>query len=231
MYAPLALKFVFDGHQFIEVLTYLVLTGRAPVVLTANTRTPSKSHSHTGVVAGSGVAALLAIGAIAFVVWRRRRRLRQQTLSHTHDGSPSLSEVIDQGEQFTVTPFNPTRPASLTVGQQLVHNPEDSPRALRREVSFPVGVSSKELARLRRLRGLRTQAVPIIGGSSDPLAGPQVRGAATVAALPSSEAQRRPSGDNVSGDETRIERPHGGRSELPPSYASRAAGIDNLGLT
>ncbi|KAH9026781.1 hypothetical protein EDB84DRAFT_1501283, partial [Lactarius hengduanensis] len=107
--------------------TAILGRARAPVVqITTNfTTTGTSSKSHTGAVAAGvtgGVAALLAIGAIASVVWRRRSRRRQ---SHRREsaGDASLGGVTSPSPQITVTPFSlmgqtPTGAAPLDAGSQ-----------------------------------------------------------------------------------------------------------------
>ncbi|KAH8978969.1 hypothetical protein EDB86DRAFT_3108313 [Lactarius hatsudake] len=152
MYAPLALKVL-------------------PVQITADpvttvSGTSPKSKSHTGPIAGGavgGVAALLAIGVVAFVARRRRRRSRRRKSI----GSLFESDFMEPDLPMTLTPFNPTHTgvAELGTGSQtnwqrqpmepeivpLVHapTPSDSPMPSPRMVPVPVGLSSKELARLR----------------------------------------------------------------------------------
>ncbi|KAH9005341.1 hypothetical protein EDB86DRAFT_1754345 [Lactarius hatsudake] len=244
MYAPLALKFVCSKQVIFEAPTYFSL--RVPVKLTANpTTTATSSKSHTNVVSWrtgvlGGIAALLVVLVIALVVWRRRRQRRRRTSV----GPSSLGEVVSQDTQFTVTPFNPigstpTEVASLDAGpqtdlqQQLTHRPsplEDSPLPLRGVVSIPVGLSSKELARLRSLAN-RSRSQPIDGRPSNPpLTATADRGAvegAAAAATPSSEAQILRSEVNVLRQEVmheimEIQQLHSEISEPPPSYASGA---------
>ncbi|KAH9044229.1 hypothetical protein EDB84DRAFT_1470134 [Lactarius hengduanensis] len=203
MYAPLALK--------------------APVLIT--TGTPSKSH--TGMTVGGvigGVAAVLAIGTIALVAWHQRRQSHGHFVGHTCAGSSFLREVTDQGTQVTVSPFITglalTEAAPLAAG--LVHRPsflKDSPLPLRRVVSFPVGLSSKELAQLR-LNGSRSQ--PVDGRPSSPHLTATGRSAATS----SSEARGLRSEDNFWGPEMHeIQQLPAERSESHleslPSYATR----------
>ncbi|KAI9459510.1 hypothetical protein BJY52DRAFT_1368858 [Lactarius psammicola] len=185
---------------------YAPLALKVPVKLTANPAPTSKSHTSVisgGIIRGilGGVAALLVIVAFALVVWRRRR----QSHRHTSVGLSSLGEIMSQGTQATVTPFNPTGStlngvAPLDTGpqtnsqQRLVHHPplEDSPLPLRRVVSVPVGLSSKELARLRSLaNGSRFQ--PMDRRPSNPPVtstnNGSALGVAAAAATSSSEAR------------------------------------------
>ncbi|KAH9066369.1 hypothetical protein EDB87DRAFT_713658 [Lactarius vividus] len=232
MYAPLALK--------VPVL----LQPANPNPNPNPTTTGTSSNPHTGVpvvtrsVIG-GVAALLAIGTIALVVWHRRRRSHRRTSV----GPSFLSEAVSQGAQVTVTPFDPTGPTLTEVtplvpiprtnSQQLLDyrpsSPDDSLPPLRRAsvIPVPVGLSSKELAQLRSLAnaGSRPQLTegpphpPLIattdGDGPDGLRGPA--GATTS----SSEAQRLRLENNFLRHE--IEQLHAERSELPPSYASGVA--------
>ena len=146
MYAPLALKFVYSNRIFsMADLPCL----RIPVQqITANpvtTGASPASHSHAGAIAGGaiGVATLLIIGAALLAQSRTRRR---------------KSSFVKPNESMTVTPFNPT----------LLHasTPSDPPAPLSRVASPPlpppVGLSSKELARLRQdsSRPRSTDALP-----------------------------------------------------------------------
>ena len=120
-----------------------------------------------------GVAALLVVGTTALVVWHRRRQSHKRTQVHTPAsvGSSSfLREATDQSMQGTVTPFGPTGlgpiEAEPLMAAGLVYRPSSlAPLALQPGVSFPVGMSSKELARLRS-NGLRSQ--PMDERPSDP---------------------------------------------------------------
>ncbi|KAH9027630.1 hypothetical protein EDB85DRAFT_106199 [Lactarius pseudohatsudake] len=162
MYAPLALE--------------------APVVLiTADptaTATLSTPHTSLSVVTKGvigGVAASLAIGAIALVVWRRRRRDYRRTLA---SAEPSFqSKVVSED---TVTLVDPTGPITTEIAhagpqtdsrQLLSHHPssrDESPLPLPGAVNISVGLSDKELARLRPLaNGPRSQ--PTDGQPANPL--------------------------------------------------------------
>ncbi|KAH9071186.1 hypothetical protein EDB83DRAFT_2367063 [Lactarius deliciosus] len=243
MYAPLALKFVYEKRLVFEAPIYFFY--RAPVVLitdnhtTTQPETPPKPHTGMSVVTKGvigGVVALFAIGAIALVVWRRRRQSHRRTSVEP----PSLNEIVSQGTQVTVTPFDPTglilaEVAPLLAGPQtdsqqlLFHrpsSPEDSPPPLRRMATIPVGLSSKELARLRSLASAsRAQAQPTDGRpSDDPLLTVttdrgELGGAAVAASSP--EAQRLLLENNFLRHEIQQLREEG--SELPPSYASDVA--------
>ncbi|KAH9173023.1 hypothetical protein EDB89DRAFT_829633 [Lactarius sanguifluus] len=212
-----------------------LLSLRVPVKLIANSTTVTPSKSHTtirGVLIG--VAALLVIVAIALVVWRRRRQSHRRT-----SVVPSSFEVMSQDTQATVTPFNPTgstltEVAPLDAGpqrdsQRFALRPsssEDPPVPLRRVVTAPVGLSSKELARLRSLAN-RPRSRPIDDQlSNSPLTARTDRdalGGAAAAVTSSPEVQILRSEVNVLRDE--IQRLHTETrivSESPPSYASGA---------
>ncbi|KAH9035865.1 hypothetical protein EDB84DRAFT_1207757 [Lactarius hengduanensis] len=219
---------------------YAPLALTVPVKLIASpttTGTSSKSHIVRGVL--GGVAALLAIVAISMIVWRRRR----QSHGRTSIGSPfeasSLGEVMSQATQATLTPFDPTRSALPEIEPvdarpqadsqvRLVHRSsslEDAPLPLRRVVSVPVGLSSKELARLRRSPANGSRSQPMEGRPSDPpLTATADRGALTdaaAAATSSPEAWVPRSEFDVLRHE--IQRLHAVISQSPPSYASGAA--------
>ncbi|KAH9180747.1 hypothetical protein EDB89DRAFT_62544 [Lactarius sanguifluus] len=229
MYAPLALK--------------------APVKLTANpspTTTGTSSESHTGVVSRStirgvlsGVAAFLVIVAIGLVVWRRRRQSRRRT--SVGPSSLSFGGGMSRSTQIIVTPFNPTGSTLTEVAppdagsgprtdlqQRLIHrlsSSEDPALPLRGVVSVPVGLSSKELARLRRSLANGSRSQPMNEQTTTPpllaTTDSGALGGAAAAATASSEARILRSEVNVLRDE--IQRLHAEISELPPSYASGAA--------
>ncbi|KAH8980368.1 hypothetical protein EDB86DRAFT_570097 [Lactarius hatsudake] len=180
-----------------------------------------------------GVAALLAIGAIALVVWHRWRQSRKRTSV----GPSFLSEAMSQGTQATVTPFNATWPTftevapphagSQTDERPLVHRPssrEDSPLPLRRVVAGHIGLSSKELARLRSLVNA-SRAQPTDGRPSNYLLTATTDrgepGGEAGAAMSSSEAQRLQLENGFLRHEIQQLREEG--SELPPSYANGVA--------
>ena len=231
MYAPLALKSVYNKRLFFRGSDLLLLFPSVPVNLTisnpsttptppSTTPTPSKSHTvkHTGMIAGGvigGVTALLAIGTVALAVWHRRRQ-RHRRISPSV-GSSSLRDATDQGTQVTVTPFGQTGLA-LTEA-------EDPSLPLRRGTSFPVGLSGKELARLRS-NGLRSQ--PMDGRpSSPPLTATNGSDAFEgAAATASSEAQSLRFESNFLRHDIPVE-----RSESPPSYVSRPWASDIPGLS
>ncbi|KAH9001001.1 hypothetical protein EDB92DRAFT_1824145 [Lactarius akahatsu] len=218
MYAPLALE-----------APVVLITPNPTAIVTSSVPHTGLSVVTKGVI--GGVAALLAIGAIALVVWRRRRRGYRRT-----SVEPSfLSEVVSE---VTVTPFDPTRPITTEVAlplagpqtdsqQLLLHrplSPDGSPLPLRRAVPIPVGLSDKELARLRSLaNGPHSQ--PTEGQPSNPLLTVTTDrgelGGVTGAATSPSEAQRLRFENNFLRHE--IEQLRVERSESPPSYASDVA--------
>ncbi len=139
-----------------------------------------------------------------------------------------------------MTPFNPTGSAVTEVApldagpqtgsrQRLAHRPssEDSPLPLRGVVSVPVGLSSKELARLRSLaNGSRSQ--PMDGRPPNPplivtvTTDRDAVGGAAGVETSSSEARILRSEVNVLRDEIQQLHAEISESESPPSYASGA---------
>ena len=201
----------------------------------ATTPPKSKPKSPKGAVTRGvigGVVALLTVGTIALVAWRRRK----QRHGSTSVGDSSLRESTNQGTQVTVTPFNPTMltPTELAATQMNFHqrlfsrpfSPGDSPLSLRRVVSVPVGLSGKELAQLRS-NGLRSQ--PMVGRASYPplsvAIGRDALEGAAASPTSSSEARRPRSENNISRHEIHeIQPPLVEGSEPPPSYVSRPQG-------
>ena len=212
----------------------MVLFLRVPVNLTipnpttSPTGTSSESKSHTGTVVGGvigGVTALLAIVTIALAVWHRRQSHKRTSPSI---GSSSFRDATDQGTQVTMTPFSltglaPTEAAPLAAG--LVHRPSsagDPSLPLRQEAPFPVGLSDKELARLRS-NGLRSQAMdrrPPSPRSTITDGGDASEGA-VAAATGSSGLQQLRLESNYLRVGPDIQQLLVERSESPPSYASR----------
>jgi hypothetical protein len=209
---------------------------RAPVFqITANpmtTGTSSKSQSklHIGVITGGaigGIAALVAIGAVALMVrHQRNRRLRRQSV-----GS-SFETVTAPDWSMTVIPFNqthigvaglesgsqmnsqrrwaePVRPESIPLVQAPpLKSPMTSPCVVSFD-SFPVGLSGKELARLR--------ADSLGSQSNDPWSSGLTLAATTELSGTAStlEAQRHRSEVECLGI---VQQP---RSEAPPDYEDR----------
>ncbi|KAH9000736.1 hypothetical protein EDB86DRAFT_2906085 [Lactarius hatsudake] len=133
---------------------YASLALTAPVVqitVNATTSSSSKAASHTGAIAGGiagGVVALiLLVGTVAFV--RRRRQ---------DDFRKSAGTSISGSPVMTVTPFNPAlaEAAPLEEGPRFgtaSDRPTSSSGPLlppsQSVAPVPVGLTSKELARLR----------------------------------------------------------------------------------
>ena len=195
MYVPLALKFVYSNRLFSmanlpclripvqQITANPVTTGASPV-----------SHSHTGAIAGGtiGVTALLAIGAALLTRSRSRRR---------------KSSFVKPDESTTVTPFNTTlRHASAPSD---LPAPSSRSRVASPPLPPPVGLSSKELARLRQdsSRPQSTDALPF--GS---LSAATERGVTTS----SSEARRLQS--QVESLMREMQQLRAERSEAPPGY-------------
>ena len=224
----MARAFFFEAqtyHSFLRVLTNPNLTTNSnPTTTPSGTTSISKSHSGRTTVVGcviGGVTALLAIGSIALAVWHRRRRSHRRTPPSV--GSLFFRDDTDQSTQVTVTPFSltglaPTVAAPLVAG--LAHRPSSPQDPLRHVASFPVGLSGKELARLRS-NGLRPRPMdgrPPTPPSTTTEGGDALEGA-VAAATGSSGAQRLRL--EILRDEPGIQQLPAERSESPPSYASR----------
>ena len=249
MYAPLALLCVYCKRVLLRCSDLVLL--RVPDRLVVNStqdgtpqaETPRKSH--TGVVTRGvirGVVVLLAVGTIAVVVWHRRRQSHRH--GRTSAGSSFMAETTNQGTQVTVTPFNPTmltptEAASLAAGTQMNFHqrlfsrpfpPRDSPLPLRRAVSVPVGLSGKELARLRSNR-LRSQ--PWVRRASNlPSTVTTNRDALEAAAAsPTSSSESRSDNTILRHETHEIQQLPVERSGSPPSYVSRPQGSNMLGLS
>ena len=235
MYAPLALKFVLYTAPF-SMADSLFLS--APVQKITISPLPSYDNvggsrtGHTAAITGIAIggAALLAIGVIVLATRRlRRRRRRPKSIGSTFE-----TVIMEPDWPMIVTPFNPTLTEATEpeAGSQanlqqrwfepvepetvpLVHAstpPVPSPRV----EPVPVGLSSKELARLRQdnLLSQSTDAQP-----SDPLlSATSELGVATS----SSEARRLQS--EVETLRREMEQLLAERYEVPPSYASEDGG-------
>jgi hypothetical protein len=213
---------------------------RAPVrqiiinPITTGTSSKPQPKSHAGVIAGGtigGVSAFLAIGAITLLVQRRRKRsYRRQSIASSFE-----TNTIAPNWPTTVTPFNqaligvagletgsqmnsqrhladPVRPEGIPLARA---PPLNSPMSFPGVVSFPVGLSSKELARLRA-ENSRSQ-------SNGPwLSGPTLAATTELSGATSSlEAQRLRSEVEYLRNEMqqlRVERP-----EAPPDYEDRGS--------
>jgi hypothetical protein len=196
MYAPLALKFVYSKRLFPMVdLPFLRVPVRQitanPVTTGASSNSPRNLQSHASAIARGaiGAAALLGIGA-ALLAWRRSRRRKLIE-----------SSLVKPDLPMTVTPFNPT----------LLHasTPLDSPAPSSRVVPPPVGLSSKELARLRQdsSRPQSTDALP-----SGPLSTTTESGVAT------SSSQARRFQTEVESLRREMQQLRAERFEEPPGY-------------
>jgi len=193
MYAPLALK--------------------APVVHITTPTLGTSSRSRTGTVVGGvigGVAVLLALGTITLVVRRRRRQSQERT------------SVI-------VTPLGPTESAyTEAVGPQTDRQqemvpfiPDNSQRLSSGVVSIPVGLTGKELARLRS-NGLRSGPMDRQPSdlSSDATPDTDARGSVAAETTPLPEDQRLWSEVDRLRHEIQQLRAARERSDAPPTYDS-----------
>ncbi|KAH9033416.1 hypothetical protein EDB85DRAFT_2145013 [Lactarius pseudohatsudake] len=235
--------FVQNGTNVDCILQFPTSTSVVQTVTLKSTTTGSslKTISHTGAVAGGiigGVAAvILAIGTIAFVWCRRRQHRLRKTVG------PSFSNALmGAGADVAEAPFNPTltgtspldagsqqQPRSDPVGMPTVplnHRPSSSGPLLQSSpytLPIPVGLSSKELARLRS-RAVHVQLTPAESASSDsrPAPPPTVtarQGEATPPpedrALQSEVEYLRREVQRLRAQEARAE-----RFEAPPSYGA-----------
>ncbi|KAN0136895.1 protein of unknown function (DUF1793) domain containing protein [Lactarius tabidus] len=145
---------------------YAPLALAAPVVqITINATSSSsssspssKATSHTSAIAGGiagGVAALILLVGVTALV---KRRQRQNDLRKT--AGESFSGIgIEPRSQMAVTPFSPTvtgttpvetgSPAWTTTGDQPFSSSEPTLSPSQMAPSIPVGLTGKELARLR----------------------------------------------------------------------------------
>ena len=193
MYAPLALKFVYSDRLFsMADLPFLSVPVQQ---ITANPVTTGASpdpHSHAGAIAGGtiSVAALLAIGTALLARSRSRRR---------------KSSFVKPDESMTVTPFNPTLLHASTPSDSL----GPSSRVASPPLPPPVGLSSKELARLRQVSSQPQSTDPLPSGS---LPANIERGVTTS----SSEARRLQS--EVESLRREMQQLRAERSEAPPGY-------------
>ncbi|KAI9433017.1 hypothetical protein H4582DRAFT_2188442 [Lactarius indigo] len=153
---------ILGGASPAQGAMYAPLALTAPVVqitINGTEESPSsaKATSHTGAIAGGvagGVGALiLVVGAIVFV-WRRRR----QDNFRSSAGSSFSGAAMEVGSQMKVTPFTPTlvgvaQPEAGSQGGTASDGPASSSEPLlplsQNVAPVPVGLSSKELARLR----------------------------------------------------------------------------------
>ncbi|KAI0299461.1 hypothetical protein B0F90DRAFT_1818200 [Multifurca ochricompacta] len=143
MFAPLALK--------APIL---------PINANISTTNTSSKASHTGAVVGGilgGIGALfLVTGAIAFV-WRRRRRNMSKSVRS------SFSSVVTEAAECNVWTERQSGPFQEATTFQVGNTNDPSPTSLPLHPtlpSVPIGLSGKELARLRTeaLRSQRTHS-------------------------------------------------------------------------
>jgi hypothetical protein len=145
MYAPLALA---------APVVQITVNATSPSPSPSPSLASSKATSYTGAIAGGiagGVAALiLLVGTIAFV--RRRRR---QDDPRKLEGESFSGTAIDQ---MAVTPFNPARARTTpvetgspawTTSDGLFSSSEPTLSPSQIAAPTPVGLTDKELARLR----------------------------------------------------------------------------------
>ncbi|KAH8987985.1 hypothetical protein EDB86DRAFT_2073744 [Lactarius hatsudake] len=210
-------------------------------VKATTTGSSSKTISHTGAIAGGtigGVAAvILVIGTITFV-WRRGRQHRMRKTV-----GPSFSNALMGADAVVAeAPFNPTltgtspldagsqqQPPSNPVGVPTVPlNPRPSSSGPPLQSSpytlpIPVGLSSKELARLRS-RAAHVQLTPAESASSDSqLAPPPIVTTRQGEATPPPEDRALQSEVEYLRREVqrlRVQEARAERFEAPPSYGA-----------
>ena len=229
MYAPLALTFVNRNRVFIRCLTYYFL--RAPVLsiqvnATTTPSSSSKATSHTGVIAGGiagGVAGLiLLVGTIALV---RRRRRPDDIRNHA---GAFFRGTTEARPQMTVAPFNPTLggAAPLELGSQIWTtsdrpSPMSEPSLLLTQSALPVpvGLSSKELARLRSTPILSPSTDAQLSSSgSEPVTPPTFSATERSTLTPTPETQRLQTEVESLRREMQQLQIRAERFEAPPSY-------------
>ncbi|KAH9171798.1 hypothetical protein EDB89DRAFT_2070371 [Lactarius sanguifluus] len=211
---------------------YAPLALTAPVVeITANatTTTSSKATSHTGAIAGGiagGVVALiLVVGTIVFV-----RRRRGQVDFRKSIGTSFSDATMEAGSQMTVTPFSPTlaAAASLEAGYQsgstsFVSEPPPPPPSQRAALApAPVGLTDKELARLRSaaIRSPPTSHARTSSSGSQPtVTYPSTLGTSEGStSIPTPETRRLQS--EVESLRREMQELRAERFEAPPSYGT-----------
>ena len=228
MYAPLALAFVTAAFFSSYCLTHYFL--RAPVVkitvnATSSSPSSSKTTSHTGAIAGGvagGVVALILLAGTIVLVRRRRRR---DDLAGESFSSSAIEPRSDS--QMAVTPFNPTlvvtippdtsSPAWTTSdGPFYSSEPTLSPIA----ASIPIGLTGKELARLRSAPMVSTSSSHARSSSSgsQPTSPPTISSADQATATPTLETRRLQTEVESLRREMQQLRVRAERFEAPPSY-------------
>ncbi|KAI9434462.1 hypothetical protein H4582DRAFT_779046 [Lactarius indigo] len=214
---------ILGGASPAQGAVYAPLALKAPVFqITASLMTGTSSKSHSGAIAGGVIGGLTVMLAIAFVKrrqWKQNHRTTSITVMSYADSSTESALIaavpVDVGPQ-------------IDRQQQLAHGPffwEYSLNPLPPVVSTPVGLSCKELARLRS-NGLRSQ--PTDRGPPDlSLIATTDEGAPDglpAVATGSSEARRLRSEVEILRHEVLQLRAE--RSEVPPTYASGEPGED-----
>ncbi|KAH9063198.1 hypothetical protein EDB87DRAFT_1681625 [Lactarius vividus] len=223
---------ILGGASPAQGAMYAPLAVTAPVIhITANTTTStattSKATLHTGAIAGGvagGLAGLiLVVGAIALI----RRRQRQDTFGKSPRTSFSGS-LMNVGPHMTVTPFIPTHAGAepLEAGSQFGTS-SDGPSSmsasplppLQGVALIPVGLTSKELARMRSA-AIRS---PLAGHARTSSSGSQPAYPSTISttersstATPTPETRRLQSEVEILRREMQELRAE--RFEAPPSY-------------
>ncbi|KAH8977285.1 hypothetical protein EDB86DRAFT_3092613 [Lactarius hatsudake] len=201
MYAPLALK----APVFQVTANTSTTTTTTPKVTSSSSKATSHTGANAGGIAGGVAALIVVVGTIAFVRLRRR-----QDRFHESDGWSSSGAAMEVGSQITVTPFDQT--------------PGGAPPLppLQRAALLPVGLSSKELARLRSeaARPPPTFSRPPSGGSQS-TGFPTIRTTErnTRATIPQDARRLQTEMETLRREmqELRAE-----RFEAPPSYVSGA---------
>ncbi|KAF8491806.1 hypothetical protein F5888DRAFT_1733240 [Russula emetica] len=214
VFAPLALK----------VPNKTIIVDVTPTDLLS----PRTRNKNVGAIVGgiiSGVAAIFAVIGIATFVQRQRRRKRKPKPNRVRPMSSFSTDSIQAG---SVTPFNPNFPeatqdsmAGITTEQQPISQPM---------APVPVGLSGKELARLRTEVLTSQQADNPRGrgsGSNVPqltLSPTAVRVAETgEAALPSDTRRLHSEVESLRREMERF-RAEGLAIAAPPSYSTQGDG-------
>jgi len=218
MFAPLALKCVFSTSLFPWLISFL---RRIPVqAIQINTTTPQKpQRPHAASVAkpviGAVAALLLVIGILAFILWHRRRSNIGESPATSIAGMSPVQGIV-------LTPFTPgylneTHGLGDAEPWMEWQGPQSGPRS----PSFvPVGLTSKELARIRAETAHSQPAVTILDSDeshsqhlSSPVAASELEAATSSPIIPTEQTQL----DRVWHEihQFLTERR---RSEAPPSY-------------
>jgi hypothetical protein len=145
MFAPLALKCVFSMSLFPWLIGLCRIPVQAIQINTTST-TPGKASplwpSVAKPIIGAVAALLLVTGILAFILWRRRR-------SNIGESPATSSAAMWPVRGIELTPFTP-RHLNETHGTAEPWMEWQEPQSGPRSSSFvPVGLTSKELARIR----------------------------------------------------------------------------------